>query len=106
MSLAGISFFIFFHMQALLAYIQRVSPSMICRKTVSLLLLLDGKIVYTNPAIRELFGYEEDEVKGVNCANLRHDKTFALPTCWKNYLNRENIIRVIQCFGKIIAHSM
>lgn len=87
-------------MQALLAYIQPGIALYDLSKDGIMVTALDGKIVYTNPAIRELFGYEEDEVKGVNCANLRHDKNFRFTNLLEELSQQENIIRVIQCFGK------
>ena len=65
--------FLLFSMQTLFAYIQPAIALYELSKDGIMVVGLDGKILYTNPAILELFRYENDEVKGKNCVDLRHD---------------------------------
>ena len=51
-------------MQTLFAYIQPAIAFYDLSKDGIMVVGLDGKIMYTNPAILDLFGYESEEVKG------------------------------------------
>lgn len=61
---------------------------------------LDGKVVYTNSAICEMFGYEKSEVKGMTCAQLKHDPFFRFDRLLEELGSEEHIIRNSDCLDK------
>lgn len=92
--------FLLFSMQTLFAYIQPAIALYELSKDGIMVVGLDGKILYTNPAILELFSYENDEVKGKNCVDLRHDPKFRFDHLLGELSQHENIIKVITCTDK------
>ena len=86
-------------MPSLLAYIQPAVVLYDLSKDGIMVTGLDGKISYTNPAIRELFGYSVEQVNGRFCTDLRHDPNFRFDKLLSELSAHDNIIRVINCSG-------
>ncbi|MBL0258445.1 MAG: PAS domain S-box protein [Bacteroidetes bacterium] len=71
-------------MQTLFAYIQPAIALYELSKDGIMVVGLDGKILYTNPAILELFSYENDEVKGKTVLIFGMIQNFVLIICLVN----------------------